>query len=637
MMSAFPVATFPVSDESLQGFVARACDENGHPAVSHALGLAGFETFGAGFLSNSEAVDIRKLSAFFGCSEDELRHRFHLPVRVEGSASSFVNYFGQPIRKDMREPVLRRVSPASLRISPYHRGSWMLRPLHYCPESGEKLVSSCPNPNCGRSLGWNAAYGIPFCEYCLDGDCEPTTDLRNFPQPMLEEQDLKVYAPIARLLTDPTSRDKTVPDCFSTWKGWEIFDLVVMLAVFLFKRFGDRTWLRGRQIFRLEGWHENFMSAVRAVMDWPHGMGAVVKLMREATDSRSGYYGLRKELGPLSEFGATYGATPLIVAEVEAAINKFYASNGRTKPGTSYEALENPSRRLLSYHEAVRKPGVTPAYLTSIAKHRDIEVVQADGAKHAPIFFNETELNQLLKERSLLRSLDRLPVITGLPMFVVHGFVQSGHIRFAQGAVARLRSAVLHPSEIERLEARLLANAIEQGFDNAKPLLMAIRETCVGGKNLLPLLRLCLDGDLQYSFHEGSEPLLSRIMVLEETLLASISKISDQSVPAPDKMSRRDVSIYLDVDADDIIGLVQAGLLKAADLKNGRMVEGKSVIDFAEKYVSTHYIARRLRFATRSVRKNLARLNVEPAAVFQSANRTEAYAWHKKDIEPYLS
>jgi hypothetical protein len=222
-------------------------------------------------------------------------------------------------------------------------------------------------------------------------------------------------------------------------------------------------------------------------------------------------------------------------------------------------------------------------------------------------------------------------------MFVVHGLIQSEHIRLAQGAIARFRSAVVHPSEIEKLEARLRANGIELGLHNTKPLLKAIRDTCVGGKNLLPLLRLCLDGDLQYFLREGSVPLLSRIMVRDESLLASISKISDRSIPAPDKMSRRDVSIYLDVDADDIIGLMQVGLLKAADLKSGRMVEGRSVIDFAEKYVSTHYIARRLRFATRSVRRNLARLNVEPAAVFQSANRTEAYAWHRKDIEPYLS
>lgn len=512
----------------------------------------------------------------------------------------------------------------------------MLRPLHYCPESGEKLVSSCPNPNCGRSLGWNTAYGIPFCEYCLDEDCGPTTDLRNFPQPMLEDQDFKIYASVARFLTDPSNRDKTVPDCFSTWKGWEIFDLVAMLAIFLFKRFGDRTGLRGGQIFQLEGWHENFMLAARAVMDWPHGMGAVVQLMRETADSRAGYYGLRKELGPLADFGVHYGATPRIVAEVSTATNNFYVSNGRTRPGTSYEALENARYRLLSYREAVRKPGVNPAYLTSIVKHRDIEVVQADAAKHAPVFFNESELNQLLKERSQLRPLDRLPVITGLPMFVVHGLVQSGHFCLAAGAVARFRSAVFHPSEIERLEARLLANAIEQDVDNAKPLLIAIRDTCSRGRNLLPLLRLCLDGDLQYSFHGGSEPLLSRIMVREEILLASIRKISNHSVPVPDKMSRRDVSIYLDVDNDDIIGLVQAGLLKVADLRYGRMVEGKSVIDFAEKYMSTHFIARRFKFATRSVQKNLALLNIKPAAVFQSANRTEGYAWHRRDIDLYL-
>jgi|GWRWMinimDraft_10_1066017.scaffolds.fasta_scaffold00849_3 hypothetical protein len=637
MMSIFPVATFPALDESLQGFVARACDENGHPAVAHALGLAGFKTFGARFLSNSEAVDTQKLSAFFGCREDELRHRFHLPVEVEGSSSSFVDYFGQPIRKNMREPILRRVSPASLRLSPHHRGSWMLRPLHYCPESGEKLVSSCPNPNCGRSLGWNTTYGIPFCEYCLDKDCEPTTDLRNFSQPMLEEQDFNIYAPVARLLTDSSSRDKTVPDCFSTWKGWEIFDLVAMLAVFLFRRLGDRTGLRGGQIFQLDGWHENFMLAARAVMDWPNGMGAVVELMREGAGSRAGYYGLRKELGPLADFGVDYGATPQVVAEVNAATKSFYASNGRTKPGTSYEALENAHSRLLSYREAVRKPGVTPTYLTSIVKHNDIEVVQADGAKHAPVFFNESELNQLLKERSELRPLDRLPVITGLPMFVVHGLVQSGHICVAKGAVARFRSASVRPSEIEKLEARLRANGIELDAHNTKPLLKAIRDTCVGGKNLLPLFRLCLDGDLQHSMSEGSVPLLSRIMVREEDLIASISRISDRSIRAPDKMSRRDVSIYLDVDVDDIIGLVQVGLLKTTPAEGGGMLVGKSVDDFAEKYTSTHYVARRLKFATRSVRKSLARLCIEPAAIFQSANRTEAYAWRKKDLARYLT
>jgi hypothetical protein len=95
-------------------------------------------------------------------------------------------------------------------------------------------------------------------------------------------------------------------------------------------------------------------------------------------------------------------------------------------------------------------------------------------------------------------------------------------------------------------------------------------------------------------------------------------------------------SFYLDVDNDDIIGLIQAGLLKVADLRYGRMVEGKSVIDFAEKYMSTHFIARSFEFATRSVQKNLALLNIKPAAVFQSANRTKGYAWHRRDIDPYL-
>lgn len=110
------------------------------------------------------------------------------------------------------------------------------------------------------------------------------------------------------------------------------------------------------------------MLAARAVMDWPNGMSAIVEFMREGASSRPGFYGLRKELGPLADFGVDYGAIPQVVAEINAVIHNLYASNGRVRSTNKCGDIENPSDKLLSYREAMKKLGLTSAYLTSIVK-----------------------------------------------------------------------------------------------------------------------------------------------------------------------------------------------------------------------------------------------------------------------------
>jgi hypothetical protein len=77
---------------------------------------------------------------------------------------------------------------------------------------------------------------------------------------------------------------------------------------------------------------------------------------------------------------------------------------------------------------------------------KDIEVVQTGDEKFAPTYFNEQQLVDLLKTRKQLLPIDRLLVITGLPMFVILGLIQSKHIRIAEGAIARFRDTSVHPS-----------------------------------------------------------------------------------------------------------------------------------------------------------------------------------------------
>jgi ribosomal protein L32 len=634
-MNTFPIPTVPLPDESLIGFVARACDDNGHPSVPHVLGLAGFKTLRARFLSVSNSVDLGHLSAFFGCSEEDLRHRFHLPIEVDGCLpKTFITYLGSPIRRFLREPALRRVSPTSLRQSPYHRAIWTIRPLSFCPESGEMLISHCPNPACGKPLAWNYAFGIKFCESCLDDDSCPTTDLRSFDQPKLLGDDLEVYRSIAGLLTPQTPRAAAIPSFFQSWNGWEIFDMVVMLAVFLSRRFGDRFHLTGPASFALPEWHQNFMIAARAVMGWPDSISEIVQLMKEKAASRSGYYGRNKELGPMADFGEGYGATPKARAAIESAIVTFYAGVGRSMPESIYQAPANQAHEMISYREVLKKHKVSSVFLTSLATHKDIEVVQTGYEKFAPTYFNEQQLVELLKTRKQLLPVDRLLVLTGLPMFVILGLIQSKHIRIAEGAIARFRDTSVHPSEIARLRASIEANATKlNATDNVAMTKMVMAAGGAGGGLLLTLVQRCLDGKIEYSLSKKPGKLAAKILLPSKfsSNIETILGTYNPTAPTPAKMSRLDVTMYLDVPTEDIDALIELGLLKA-----GYMVDGKSVRQFNETYLTTTTVARWLRISTQTVKRLMDEHGVRPARVARSPGRPTVYVWRRRDIEPLL-
>jgi hypothetical protein len=114
----FPVATSPFEDESLMGFVARACDRNGYTNILHALQLAGSRADRASFIARDTEADFGRLSEFFGCSEEAWRCRVHGKIE---KMRGFSDFFGIPVRQYFREPRIRRSSPAALRESPHHR------------------------------------------------------------------------------------------------------------------------------------------------------------------------------------------------------------------------------------------------------------------------------------------------------------------------------------------------------------------------------------------------------------------------------------------------------------------------------------------------------------------------------------
>lgn len=633
-MSKFLIPTRPFADESLLGFVARACDQNGYPSVIHALNLAGFETLRAHFLSVSETVDMQSLAGFFGCREEELRSRLQLSIKVQGSLpNTFVNHLGAPVRAFMREPALRRVSPASLRVSPHHRAPWTLRPLWYCPQSGELLRSNCPNPECGKPLTWTYAYGVAFCESCIDDDSCPTTDLRGLHSPRLVGDELSLYRSIADLLTGAPEAMRAVPSSFASWLGWEVFDMIAMLGNMLSKRFPDRIWMRGKACFASPDWHQNFMMAARAVMTWPNSVGDLMTTMKDAAGARSGYYGRYKELGPLADFGDNYGALPKVQAALERAISDHYAAARGSAPERSYQVLPERAHEMISYREALAKYDVTATFLTSVAKHKDIEVIQTGDEKFQPTYYNERQLVELLEARRQVLLIDRLLVITGLPMFAIEGLVASAHIRLADGVLARFRDPSVQKSEIERFRNRIEANASAVGFIDGKPLMRTVLDAGgAGGGLLVRLVQLCLDGGIEYSLSESRGGIISRVL-LSANVLGLVESLVDEVSPAPTpaRMSRRDVRMYLDMPNEDVAAFVKAGVLQAEP-----KIVGASVRQFNESYVTTATIARRLNIGVLGVRRIMDGHGVQPVHSVNALGEATGFAWPRAEVMPII-
>ncbi|MCP3471825.1 hypothetical protein NLM33_25155 [Bradyrhizobium sp. CCGUVB1N3] len=616
------------------GFVARACDDNGHPSVIRVLELAGFETLRARFLPVSETVDLESLAQFFGCKEAELRSRMQLPIEVQGSLpNTFISHFGSPVRRLMREPALRRVSPASLRVSPHHRALSALRPLRYCPESGELLTSDCPNPACGKPLGWNYAQGIPFCEHCLDDDFCPTTDLRDLELPRLVGDELALYRSATGLLTGHPDAMRALPPAFASWHGWEVFDMIVMLGNHLCRRFPDRFKLRGAACFALPDWHQNLMSSARAVLNWPDGFGDLVKILNDAAGTRTGHYGRHKELGPLADFGDNYGALPKVKAAIELAIAGHYETVRGSAPERSYQAPPERADEMISYREALTKYDVTTIFLTSLAKNKDIEVIQTGDEKFAPTYYNERQLVELLEARREVLLIDRLVAITGLPMFAIEGLVGSGHIHLAAGALARFRDPSVHKSEIERFGSRIEANASAAGFQDGKPLMRTVLDAGgAGGGLLVRLVQLCLDGRIEYWLSERRGGFISRV-VLSAKAVGLVETMVDEVAPAPTptKMTRRDVTMYLDMPTEDIVAFVKAGVLQAE-----YKVNGESVRRFNESYVTTSTVARRLNISVQGVKRIMDGRGVQPAHSVDPPGRSTTFAWRRADVIPII-
>ena len=161
---------------------------NIYPMARYVLVQAGLERVKPEAVAMREPDAVDELARVLGTDREGLVPLFH-PTNGRGT----IDFFGVTIRAIHRESKLRRVSPRALKLSPHVRAVWHLRPFSFDPATKERLLSECPV--CSKPLGFSVTKGVAFCDHCVApgrfGELWPSVDLRDFPQPLVEVEDLE--------------------------------------------------------------------------------------------------------------------------------------------------------------------------------------------------------------------------------------------------------------------------------------------------------------------------------------------------------------------------------------------------------------------------------------------------------------
>ncbi len=295
----------PIAGESLLGFVTRSLAITAITQTNQGLTLAGIaKTNPCAIASSLKGREIDGLATLMKTSVSEIRKMMHPVGTFDHSKTETIDFFGVRIRADYREKRVRRVSPRALAMSAHHRAIWDLRVFSFDPETREQLLGHCPV--CNKPLGWTRSRGIEMCDHCVDERGLPNVYLTDFPQPVIEVEDEEALNFVTGLVNpDPERKAAARRLVRGPWE--ELSDEILFETVIAFgcalTMAPDRrrtTLERPKDVPEYARFTPDVLAtAGRAVIGGEAGFTAVADRIRADAVTRPGFYGVKKELGPL--------------------------------------------------------------------------------------------------------------------------------------------------------------------------------------------------------------------------------------------------------------------------------------------------------------------------------------------------
>ncbi len=228
-----PHVTWPVvpyDDESLAGFVARTCANNGLRNPSVLIADAGIRlTKGFGRLARTSR-DLSALGTLLAVDPSWVENRRHpMPDARRGARGQWVEFHGAILRRAHLFYSSPRVAPSAILEGRYHREIWHVYTLAACGKTGELVVDSCEHPGCGKFLSWVGTEGVGSCS---DPYCKGT--IANASCKTIAEADRSGFA-LAAAIIDPCDVTHStalamLPTCLREENRGHLFELAWLLG-----------------------------------------------------------------------------------------------------------------------------------------------------------------------------------------------------------------------------------------------------------------------------------------------------------------------------------------------------------------------------------------------------------------------
>ena len=228
----------------------------------------------------TRCADLTRLAALASMPVDSLEALTYRPV------DRFAHHrFGAGLlHRDMLDLMSRRVCPACLERSAFHRRAWDLTMLTACPEHAIRLVNCCPQ--CYRHLGW--------ADTSVDR-CRCGSESKSWPQATVSVRESRSCARLLELAS--AAECGWLPGPLRECDPADLVRLSMALGMFL------TGWRGGRRPETLMGAGPDAVACVvvagiEALVDWPRPLLEFLEVERLRAGERSGRYGAAKALGP---------------------------------------------------------------------------------------------------------------------------------------------------------------------------------------------------------------------------------------------------------------------------------------------------------------------------------------------------
>lgn len=609
----------PRDDESLIGLVARATRENVLESTSLILASAGMRLLHPGTLSRDGLPYAASLATVLGCRQAEIEERCY-PNDPE--AGPQVVRFGEAalIKSDLKHE-RRRISPASLKVVPYHRAQWLCSLLPFCPESLELLSDRCPH--CAEPLGWRVSWGIEVCEHCR------TTIKDSVGQqlPSELEQDYRLFA---RLISPvPAVRREALAGLAP-----EISALAPSVLLYLMLQLG-RICGEGEMTLPRQAWGRadpvilarTVSRGAELIGKWPRRLQAWVD-DRAAQAGRSDATILRPFIKSLREMGLPQTAPAAQIPVVQAALpnifvhlNRVFADvdGGRLLGNETCKALVINADKL----RRLREEGLI---------RFDMHLESKDRTR---VQYDARQVEEIARARKESAPCTRLEQQLSLP-----------HYAIEQLACLGLVTAELHPAircidrelRLAKASIAVFTSALKTDRGKGRPPREAVRlgtaVRLIGGrcKPWGPLLAAMIGGEIPYWFVDRPGKFLNKVLVR----LTDIGPFADTpfneavwpNFPFDTTVTQIDAAELLNIDALQIRAAIDDGTLEFTPAGVALRTSKATVLSLGLEVVSTSEAALRLGIDARHVAHALkAYANI----------RRKLFGWLRTDFERHLA